>query len=656
MIKGPAVSKGPTVINGPASGARSPGALRPPPHATIGSIAFVLHAHLPWVLTHGRWPHGVEWLYEAAAEAYLPLLDRLGAAPTDPALSRTGARLALSLSPILCEQLADPAFAGGFELWLTAREKAARDDRKTFVRERDGALAALATRWEQFFALTRDRFRHRWRGSLLDGFRELADAGRVELMTTAATHGYLPLLARDESLRAQIDMARRAHRRHFGRDPHGFWLPECAYRPRAHWASPFDPPVGGPLDPAADSRTTARLRRGIDEFLSDAGIRFFVVDAHLLGHPAQAPTAAGAAPDAGPRPIPRWAELQAAWNDDYARPAPAGEPAPCAPFHLRAPDTAPPGAAAAPSMRDRATPAVFLRDATTAARVWSRHLGYPGDPDYLDFHRRRFPGGLRYWRVTDSRSDLAGKEIYRPAAAAERVREHAAHFVEHVAERLATHRAETGRPGFLCVPFDAELFGHWWSEGPDWLAAVLAAFEADGRVATAVPSDWIESAGPVPTHTLREGSWGKGGDHGVWLNDQTAWAWREIHAAEARLTARVTTLAHDRAPLTRALLAQMARELLLLQASDWPFLISTLGARDYAEERLRGHAAAFERLDALLTVVSAGGALPEADRAWLQEIQTRDRPFPDLDPDDWRERDDSSSAGAPRTTAPDTRG
>lgn len=258
MIKGPAVSKGPTVINGPASGARSPGALRPPPHATIGSIAFVLHAHLPWVLTHGRWPHGVEWLYEAAAEAYLPLLDRLGAAPTDPALSGPGRGSRSASHPFSASNSPIPRLPAAWTPAAQPPQKAARDDRNLFVGARQGPWASMATRWEQFFALTRDRFRHRWRGSLLDGFRELADAGRVELMTTAATHGYLPLLARDESLRAQIDMARRAHRRHFGHDPHGFWLPECAYRPRAHWASPFDPPVGGPLDPAAGAPAPPR--------------------------------------------------------------------------------------------------------------------------------------------------------------------------------------------------------------------------------------------------------------------------------------------------------------------------------------------------------------------------------------------------------------
>lgn len=624
------------------------GHVRPRRSAPVGSFAFVLHAHLPWVLTHGRWPHGAEWLYEAAAASYLPLIERLapnGTLPngTLPNGTRPGARsrLTLSLSPVLLEQLADPEFASGFEAWLEARIASAVEDRREFRRLRDGACAALAHRWEQFYVATRDRFRDRWGRSLVAGFRALATGGRVELITTAATHGYLPLLAHDASIRAQIRLAQEVFTRHIGKSPRGFWLPECAYRPRAHWATPAGQVPGGREPSAGPDDGVSRLRPGIEEFLADAGLRFFVVDAHLAGHgprPASVSSADLLAP-------PRLATLRAAWDESYAVPelgraAPAYRPVRVP--TLRAPGASPP--------LETPPPAAFLRDADTALRVWSRHAGYPGDPDYLDFHRRRFPGGLRYWRVTDHRSDRAAKELYDPERAATRVREHAADFVNVVAGRLADYRATGHRPGFLCAPFDAELFGHWWSEGPDWLAAVLEGFERDGRVTTATPADYLAGDGVVARARLREGSWGHGGDHGVWLNDETAWAWERIHAAEARLSERVRRLVADRRPFTRALLRQLARELLLLQGSDWPFLISTLGARDYAEDRVRGHAAAFDALDAVAARLSAGDSPTEADRAELRRLETLDRPFPEVDPEWWLPVDDSASGGGPRTT------
>lgn len=588
----------------------------------------MLHAHLPWVLTHGRWPHGSEWLYEAAAASYLPLIERLLALRPATAPPQTpGPRLTVSLSPILLEQLADPAFADGFEEWLQQRSAAARNDARDFRRARDVAGLTLARHWEESFTATREQFRNRWGRSLIAAFRELGSSGRAELITTAATHGYLPLLGRDGSITAQIQLARRVFERHFGQMPRGFWLPECAYRPRAHWASPVGHPPEGAVPADPEPAALARLRPGIEEFLHDTGVRFFVVDSQVVGHGALPPPSS----HANFAEPPRLSDLGVAWNDEYALPATATRPLPAAPVRNRPPRSrgSAGGAPRTPS------PAAFLRDPETAIRVWNRHVGYPGDPCYLDFHRRRFPGGLRYWRVTDNRGERAGKEPYDPAAAAERVRHHAADFLGVVAERLTAHQEATGTEGVLCAPFDAELFGHWWFEGPEWLAAVLGQIEAEDRVRAATPIEYLEGRGVVVGGRLREGSWGRGGEHGVWLNDQTAWAWGLIHRAEARLAERVVNLRAHSSPVTRDLLRQMARELLLLQASDWPFLISTLGARDYAEERLRGHGAAFDRLDAIAARISAGESPTAVEREELRRLETLDRPFPEVDPEWW---------------------
>ena len=147
------------------------------------------------------------------------------------------------------------------------------------------------------------------------------------------------------------------------------------------------------------------------------------------------------------------------------------------------------------------------REPHTAHQVWSRHGGYPGDPRYLDFHKRHADSGLRLWSVTDVGGDLAGKLPYHPDAAAVAVRDQAAHFVDLVA------RVPGLAGGVAVCPYDAELFGHWWFEGVDWLEAVLGRCLDDGRVTATTPSRDLRDHPPAGAVRLREGSWGEGGDH-----------------------------------------------------------------------------------------------------------------------------------------------
>jgi 1,4-alpha-glucan branching enzyme len=133
-----------------------------------------------------------------------------------------------------------------------------------------------------------------------------------------------------------------------------------------------------------------------------------------------------------------------------------------------------------------ASVACFGRDPATALQVWSGESGYPGDGAYLDFHKKRFPGGHRYWAVTHPRADLADKRVYDAAAAAARVPEHAAHFVSLASSVLAEAAHRQSAPPILCAMFDTELFGHWWFEGPRFLGAVLdRAAAADLTLTTA---------------------------------------------------------------------------------------------------------------------------------------------------------------------------
>ena len=551
--------------------------------APLGSVVFVLHTHLPWVLGHGRWPHGEDWLYEAAGECYLPVLRFLRRLQAEG----RKAHLTIGITPVLAEMLAAPRFRQGLEMYLDERRDLADRDSDAFRREGDAHGALLAGQWSTFYRDAKRDFLETYAGDIIGAFRDLQDRGRIEILTSAATHGYLPLLARDESLEGQVRTGVAAYRRHFRREPRGIWLPECAYRPASDWSRPVGPPRRSP-------------RPGIETFLARHGLRFFFVDTHLV---------------AGGVPL-------GSYEDRFAEPRldAAGPPSGLSPNDVH-------GIAAG-----RRRLAVFARDPRSSVQVWSADHGYPGDGAYLEFHRKRGQGGLRYWRITDRRLPLDAKISYDPGAAAERVRAHAAHFAGLVRDTLREHADKTGRPGVVVAPFDTELFGHWWFEGPSWLEAVLRDLETDVAVVTA--SEHLEARRPRFSVQLPEGSWGQGGHHWVWLNDDTSWVWERVYRAEDDFLEAARASGRERSPVVRRILGQLARELLLLEASDWPFLITTGAARDYAEGRAAFHADAFDRLRGCLAV-ALRGSLTAADEAWLADLETRDSPFPDVDPDWW---------------------
>ncbi len=573
-------------------------------------LTFTLHAHLPYVVNHGTWPHGMEWLHEAAAETYLPLLRVLRN------LERDGVRFHcnLNLSPILLEQLAHPVFLAEFPKYLQRKIVAAQEDEAFFRQSGETHYADLSQFWRTFFEQALGDF-NELDGSLIQGFRHFNDTGLISIITCCATHSYLPLLGTDESVRAQVRLAVQTHHRHFGRAPRGIWSPECGYRPAGEWICPVSDPDGSPLLPAS-------YRIGLEQAFAESGLDFFFVDTHLIE---------------SSRRFAGVYELR----DDHAAPDIAGAPSSPDPRSVYQPYLVD-GPYLSPRAAGHAV-AVFPRDPQTGLQVWSGDTGYPGDGHYLDFHKKRWPGGHRYWRVSGPRVDMNDKEPYRPAEARARVQAHADHFT-HLVYQALTSAPATGAPPILCAPFDAELFGHWWFEGPQWLEAVARNLhDLRSRLGIDLTSaaEYLDQFPATSLVPLPAGSWGSAGNDQVWLNRETSWTWAHIYPAECFVRELVSGSRWRETSTGTAIAQQLCRELLLLESSDWQFLITTGAARDYAEARFRTHIDQFDELRALWQDFVNNGSLTPGQQTRLTEINTRDGIFPDLDPDLWT---DSQSA------------
>ncbi|MFZ1684016.1 MAG: 1,4-alpha-glucan branching protein domain-containing protein [Candidatus Zixiibacteriota bacterium] len=563
-----------------------------------GKFTFVLHSHLPYVLSHGRWPHGTDWLCEAAAETYLPILraiNELVAEGFQP-------KLTIGISPVLCEQLADASFKNEFVQYLNTKIKAAQHDSEEFAKYGQKQMLVNSRYWEEFFGLALEHFNNIGHDILFE-FKKLQDAGYLEIITCGATHGYYPLLSRDESLQAQTKMAVSNYQRHFGRKPRGIWLPECAYRPRYAWTPPV--PIDGVQTPYP--------RKGVDEFLSESGLDYFIIDTPLL----KGGRSVGVYVD-------RFDALRLLWDQFERYYTPRTEEPDKTPREIYLVSSA---------VEGKKPVAIFTRDPETGLLVWSGEHGYPGDGSYLDFHKKRFPGGHRYWAVTSAKSDLADKVEYHIEKAQSRIPENAQHFFEKTKEILLAHYREHGTEGVLVAPYDAELFGHWWFEGPAFLKQVLKHFCQDDTVSLVHLADHLDEKHPTQVISIPEGSWGEGNHHYIWLNQHTEWTWRHIYESEAKMCALARYWSehperHDGE--FEQILKQAARELMLMSASDWQFLISTWAARDYAELRLTEHYADFKRMAALADKKIAGEAITEGEWQFFSDCQTRDKLFEEI--------------------------
>jgi len=522
-----------------------------------GYLCLVLHAHLPYV-RHPEHEHFLEenWLYEALTETYVPLLDMFSRLLND----RIDFRITFSLSPPLLEMFNDDLLVERYRRHLERLIELS--EREVWRTRRDIRLRPVVKMYLNKFRRIQHLFEKVYNKKLISAFRQLQDTGKIEIITTAGTHAYLPNLSMfPRAVKTQIKIGVWHYLKNFGRPPAGFWLPECGYVP------------------------------GYDLFMKENNLMFFFVDTHGIIRDGTPP-----------------------------------------PHGVYSPVDCPSGISA------------FGRDVQTSRQVWSSIWGYPGDAHYRDFYRdagydldnegiqaflrpygARTYTGLKYFRITGMTDR---KEPYDILRAVEKTDEHAMDFVlkREMQVNLLYDRLKI--PPIVSAMYDAELFGHWWFEGPEWLESVLRHVHYGQRNFTTVtPSEYLclHYHDPAVRQYCQPSmsSWGDKGYSEVWLNETNDFVCRHILKATERMLLLADSFQRAEGMVQRAL-NQAAREILLAQHSDWAFIMRNQTVTEYAERRFQEH---ISRFTSLYQAINSG-SVPEK---WLAELEEKDKIFRDLD-------------------------
>jgi len=519
---------------------------------TKGNLAIVLHAHLPYVRSQEPGSLEEDWFFQALVESYLPLLETLEEASRSKDQTP---KITIGLSPTLLSLLEDEVLKNRFNKWVEIRLeilKSLKTDQINAAIHLTDHLKRQLESWEKC------------RGDLIGRFEKLKASEVIDILTCAATHGYLPLLRENpEAVRAQIKTAVREHKRLFNSPPLGIWLPECAYY------------------------------EGLDEIMAESGLRYTVLDGHGLLN-------------ADPRPR----------------------------YGLYAPICTKRGVA------------FFGRDSESTLPVWSARDGYPGNPNYREFHRdlgwdlsieklkkigfnEKRPLGIKLFKISSKNTSLENKQQYDPKVALETVKKDAENYLKNRKKQLIKLEESMKIEPLLIAPFDAELFGHWWFEGPQFLSQLFSQSNKEGikfitlREALKIKNK-IQLCNPSPS------SWGQGGFHTYWLNESNAWIVHEWSKAGREMVRICSKVLKKESNIK--FIKQAGRELLLFQSSDWSFILKAGTTTELARERINLH---IKRYWKLINAIKDDEII---EPSLLEEIEKEDCIFPLISPTDWKKK------------------
>ncbi|MCP5006838.1 MAG: DUF1957 domain-containing protein [Planctomycetes bacterium] len=485
----------------------------------------VLHQHLPFV-KHPEHDYFLEehWLFEAITESYIPLLIKM------EKLADKGVdfRLTMSISPPLSEMFSDAYLMERYLKYLDKLIKLTKNEINRLKHDRN--YLPLAHFYNNKFKEVKTFFINFLNYNVLNGYRHFLSLGKLEIITSCATHGFLPLLSiNPKAVEVQVSVAVDTHIRHFGKRPNGIWLPECAYY------------------------------KNLENILEKYDLMFFFSDSNGLMNG---------------RPSPKYTVYAPVYTENGV--------------------------------------AVFGRDPLSSRQVWSTDEGYPGDDNYRDFYRDigfdldfeyikpyispdgiRVFTGIKYHRITNDAND---KQPYIPEKALKKSQEHAVHFHSERKNQADNLFALMDRLPLIVSPYDAELFGHWWFEGHDFLYYIFCEIDFHKDITTITPTKYLDLHPQNQVISLSPSSWGYKGYYETWLNSENDWIYTHLHHMAQTLEDIADRYYHETDSITIRVLNQLTRELLLAQSSDWAFLMATKTAKEYSTKRTKEHISNFNRL------------------------------------------------------------
>ncbi len=519
-----------------------------------GYLMFVFNAHLPFV-RHPAYERFVEesWLNEAVSETYLPLLRVFNRLDQDD----VPYCVTVSISPTLASMLSDELLQERYIKYL--QNRIALGEKEIKRTSFDPVFNRLAKMYHAANLENYNDFVELYRCNILKGFKELEKKGRIKIITSAATHAFLPFYADyPNALEAQVQTAVISHSRIFGKEPSGFWLPELGYAP------------------------------GIEKVLKINNIKYFYTAVHSFLFAKEMPQ-----------------------------------------YGIYAPVLCGSGINA------------FCRDIQSSNIIWSYDEGYPGNHAYREYYRDigfdmteeylgnlvyeggvRVNTGFKYYANTGKPKEE--KKPYDLAEAEIKINEHAENFIYNQLKHIKKLSRHMDRPPVITCLCDAQIFGHWWYEGTSWLEKVLrlAAKKGD-EIKTVSAEDYIEKWPASQKHDLSFSSWGNNGYARIWCSGSNDWIYRHIHTVIEKMAELVKRFPDEKGLKERAL-NQAAREVLLSQASDWPFIMKTGIAEPYAEKRVKEHIHNF-------LVIYDNLCRNTVDTEWLTGIEKENNLFPDID-------------------------
>tara|TARA_Y100001968_G_scaffold316692_1_gene344859 strand:- start:1000 stop:2574 length:1575 start_codon:yes stop_codon:yes gene_type:complete len=519
---------------------------------TEGALALVLHAHLPYVRSAKSGSLEEDWYFQALMECYLPLLEVLENNTETSKTTNNNQKITIGISPTLLALMEDRELNSRFLKWAKAREnileysELANNKPGTFLKK---FIQNQVNNWKKC------------NGDLIGRFAKLLASGVVDLLTCAATHGYLPLLRENpEAVYGQLRTGIREHERVFSNKPLGIWLPECAYY------------------------------EGLDKLMHKAELKYAILDGHGLLN-------------ANPRPR----------------------------YGIYSPICTKNGVA------------FFARDSDSTLPIWSASHGYPGEPEYREFHRDlgwdismeklnnigledRRPLGLKLHKVTSKSASLNEKDLYDPDLAYAEINKHAQEYISERKSQIIALRETMGTKAILVAPFDAELFGHWWFEGPLFLKEIFKIAKKENIILTSL-KNILQNTSHMQLCNPSPSSWGQGGYHDYWLNDSNSWIIRKWSEAGNHMVKIANKEINDKDTLRLA--KQAARELLLSQSSDWSFILRAGTTTKLAKERINLH------LKRFWEIINQIESKDKYISPSIENIEKEDCLFPLIDIRDW---------------------